>query len=192
VVDPEGNPVAGIDVFAAPLSGMLRGSETNEEGYFSIKGVKAGTYEVYTQEKDGPICPACPFYSGELPTRSVATVSVLTDQVIPNILLEPAPKLAKLRGRVLDAETNEPIVGSQIILRRVDNPDYGYKEGVDENGDFDITVPLVPLRIEAVSGQHAEWNYVRNDLPRVPGRVDSLKLNRGESRKLEIRLRKKA
>jgi len=64
---------------------------------------------------------------------------------------------------------------SQIILRRVDNPDYSLTEGLDENGDFDIFVTLVPITIEVVSEQHAQWTYVRNDCQRVPGRVDSLK-----------------
>jgi hypothetical protein len=147
---------------------------------------------VYTHEKDGPLYPWSPFYSGGLPTQSFATVSVLKGHVTSNIVLETAPKLAKLTGRVLDAETNEPIVDSQIILRRADNPDYYYKTGPDEKGDFVIPVPLVPITIEVVSGQHAQWNYVRNDLSRMLGRVDSLKLNRGESRRLEVRLRKKA
>jgi hypothetical protein len=190
VVDPEGNPVAEIEVVAAKLSGMLLGSKTDKDGYFFITGVGEGTYEVYTSEKNGPSCPTCPFYASGLPSHFSATVSVLKGQVNPNVVLEPAPKLAKLTGRVLDAETNEPAGASQIILRRVDMPDYYHKEGPDENGDFDIPVPLVPFTIEVVSEKHAQWNYVRNDLPRVPGRVDSLKLNRGETRKLEVRLRK--
>ena len=191
VVDGQGNPVEAIEVFAAPTSGILLGSQTNKEGYFSITGLDEGTYQVYTREKDGPCCPWSPFYSGGLPTQSVATVTVLKDQIAPHIVLETAPKLARLTGRVLDSQTNEPILDSQIILRRVDNPDYYYKTGPHEKGDFVIPVPLVPITIEVVSEQHERWNYVRDDLPRVATRVDSIKLNRGESRKLEVRLRKR-
>jgi hypothetical protein len=43
VVDRQGNPVEAIDVFAAPTSGILRGSQTNKEGYFSITGLGEGT-----------------------------------------------------------------------------------------------------------------------------------------------------
>jgi hypothetical protein len=190
-VDPLGNPAEAIDVFASPASsGMLRGSQTNKEGYFSITGLKEGTYEVYTNGKDDPSCPWCQFISGGLPMRSVATVTVVEGQVTSNIVLETPPKLAKLTGIVLDAETNEPIVDSEIILRRVDNPAYYHKTGSHEKGDFDITVPLVPITIEVVSEGYKPWNYVRSDLPIVLTRVDSLKLNRGESRKLEVRLRK--
>jgi hypothetical protein len=91
VVDPEGNPIAEIQVVAAPLSGMLLGSKTNEDGYFYFTGLGEGTYEVYTSEKNGPSCPTCPFYASGLPSHFFATVSVLKGQVNPNVVLEPAP-----------------------------------------------------------------------------------------------------
>jgi hypothetical protein len=190
VLDRQGNPVQAIKVIAAPLKGLVLASTTDKEGHFSIKDVGAGTYEVYIREKDGPRWPADPFYSGGLPTPSAAIVNVLKGQVTSNIVLQTVPKSAKLTGIILDAETNKTVATSRITVRRVDNPDYYIEMGPDEWGHFEIAVPTVPITIEVLSPQHAQWNYVRNDLPRVPGRVDSLKLNRGESRKLEVRLRK--
>jgi hypothetical protein len=190
VVDSRGNPAEAIDVIAVRSpKGILLTSKTDKDGYFSIKELSAGNYKVYTQDKDGPTCPLCPFYSGGLPTPSAATVSVHEGQLASNIVLQAPPRLAKLTGRVLDAETNQPILASRITLRRTD-PDIYYELGLDENGHFDISVPLVPFTIEVVSPQHFRWNYVRADLPRVLTRVDSLKLNRGEIRKLEVRLKR--
>ena len=193
VMDRQGNAVAGIEVIAdsgGPSAGPLPKSLTDEKGHFLIKVMEAGTYQVYAVEKDDRICPTCLFYTGGYLPPHVETVSVLEGQT-SNIVFEKPPKSAKLTGRVLDAETNEPIVDSRITLRRVDNPDYHLEIGPDEKGHFVIPVPSVPVTMEVVSPQHVPWNYVRNDLPRVRMRVDSLKLNRGESRKLEVRLRKR-
>jgi hypothetical protein len=138
----------------------------------------AGTYEVYAVEKDGPICPTYLFSSGGSPPKHVATVSVLERQMTANVLQKP-PKSAKLIGRVVDAETKEPIVASRITLRRLDNPDYFFETGPDEKGIFIIPVPLVPVTMEVLSPTYEQWNYRRADLPFVLTRVDSIKLNRG-------------
>jgi hypothetical protein len=192
VLDPQGNPVQAIKVIAAPLKGLVLASTTDKEGHFSIKEVGTGMYEVYVREKDGPRWPASPFYSGGLPTPSAAMVNVLKSQITSNVVLQTAPKSGKLTGTILDAETNKTVATSRITLRRVDNPDSYIEIGPDEWGHFEIAVPTVPITIEVLSQQHAPWNYIRTDLRRVLGRVDSLKLNRGESRKLDIRLLKKA
>lgn len=197
VMDHQGNPAAGVDVIAmssgqGPRAGALLKSRTDKEGYFIIKGMPAGTYEVYALEKDGPICPTCLFSSGGSPPQHVATESVLEGRITLNIVLQKPPKSAKLMGRVVDAETKEPIVASRITLRRMDNPDYFFETGPDEKGNFIIPVPTVAVTMEVRSPGYEQWNYVREDLPLVLTRVDSLKLNRGESRKLEVRLRKKA
>jgi hypothetical protein len=194
VMDRQGNPVAGIEVIAdngGPSAGPLPKSWTDKEGHFLIKVRLAGTYEVYAVEKDDRICPTCPFYSGGITPPHVAIVSVLEGQT-SNIVLEKPPKLPKITGRVFDAETNEAIVGSRITLRRADYPDYYLQMGPDEKGYFVILVPPAAVTVEVTSPGYEPWNYVRDDLKRVPMRVGSLKLNQGESRKLEVRLRRKA
>lgn len=193
VLDRRGNPVEAVDVIAVRSpKGLLLTAKTNKEGYFSIKGLRAGMYEVFTKEENGPTCPSCLFYSGGLPTEYVATVSLVEGQGTANIVLQAAPKLAKLTGKIIDAETGEPLVASRITFRRTDNPDYYLETGPDEDGNFVIPLPLVPVTVEVVSPGYGSWHYVRDDLPPVLMRVDSLKLNRGESRKLEVRLRRKA
>jgi hypothetical protein len=195
VVDRRGSPVAGVEVVAMISDGRsepgpLLKARTDKEGQFSIKGMPAGTYEVYVQQKDGPICPSCLFYSGGLRPDTITSATVVEGQVISNILLQNPPKSAKITGRISDGLTDEP-VSSRITLRRADNPSYYLETGTDEKGNFAIAMPLAPVTMEVESPGYGRWNYVRDDVPRGRADANSLKLNPGEARKLEVRLRKK-
>ena len=195
VVDRRGSPVAGVEVVASisderSKPGPLLKARTDKEGQFSIKEMSAGTYEVYVQQKDGPICPSCLFYSGGLRPDTVTSVTVVDGQVTSNISLQNPPKSAKITGRISDGLTDEPIP-SRITLRRVDNPGYYLETVTDEKGNFAVAMPLVPVTMEVESPGYGRWNYVKEDVPRGRADTNSLKLNPGEARKLEVRLRKK-
>jgi hypothetical protein len=97
-------------------------------------------------------------------------------------------KAATIEGTVKDDLTNQVIRRATITLRLADNPDLLYRTSTDEMnpGKFKIVVPTVAFRIEMESPGYEAWTYGNNGLQ------GSIGLNRGESRKLSIALRKKA
>ncbi|HYW78650.1 MAG TPA: carboxypeptidase-like regulatory domain-containing protein [Thermoguttaceae bacterium] len=52
VVDPTGKPVAGVAVSVRRLEQEVATTTTNRSGYFSVRGLQGGTYEITT----GPSC----------------------------------------------------------------------------------------------------------------------------------------
>jgi Carboxypeptidase regulatory-like domain len=115
---------------------------------------------------------------------------VLERESPPSIVLQVAPKLGKLEGRVYDDKTNKPVIASRITLRRIDNPDYYMETGPDEKGSFTIPLPPVPLTIEVSASGYKSWIYVNKTLPIGHQEANSLILGRGDSKKLEIGLHK--
>lgn len=194
VTDSQGNPVVGIEVVAdngGPSAGPLPKAWTDNRGHFLIRLMLAGTYRVYALHRQDNSSPLSLFDSAGITPPHVLTVNVLDGQAA-TIALEVPPKSSKLVGRVVDAQTNEAVIESRITFRRVDNPDYFLQTGVGEEGNFSISVPPVAITMEVSSPAHETWNYSREGRSVGPARLDSLKLKQGESRRLEVRLRRKA
>jgi hypothetical protein len=189
VIDFRGKPADGAEVIAMRSGpGALLRTRPDEEGRFSFIGILAGEYTVFFRKKDGPINPKSPFMTGgTLPPEDIlASVQVFEGRMTSGIVIKTGSQWPKLSGKVLDAETNEPIVNSQITLRRVDHPDYYLKFGSDEKGSFTRAVPSVPITVEVVAAGYETWTYP-ND---VPGNLpDLLRVNIGETKSLTIKLR---
>ena len=133
VVNLEGRPIAGADVFAVSTRGS-RGPRphtlTNAQGNFTIGGLEAGTYFMEARkESEGYASTVDSFPSHRF--TQVPRIVLLENQVVSAVILRFGPKSAILTGQVIDAKTKKP-VEADIILRRADNPKYFYSTGPND------------------------------------------------------------
>lgn len=191
VEDEDGRPVSGATIYARRvdlIKGIEPSANSDKEGRFLIKNLAAGTYTVYG-EKEADDYPSTnsAFYSAN--STPPVRAEVVEGQVSRGIRVQLGPKAARLVVRTLDATINRPIKNLenvQITLRREDNPNYSYSTGPNTEGEFSIPVPPVPLTIEVSAPGYEPWTYSEEGKAR-PG---SLKLNPGETKRLDIALRR--
>ena len=193
VINAEGQPVAGAEVYAEDFksSGRIRHVVfTNKEGNFILDKVAPGDYTVYgSKEADGYLHTDSLFHlDGYTPD---ARATVFENQVTSNITVQLGPKAAFLVGRIIDATTNQPINNASITLRRIDNPAAFLLTGpsnpeVNGKGGFKLLVPPVPFTIEVKAPGYEDWTYSSDGTSK---RKDALHLMREETKKLTIALR---
>jgi Carboxypeptidase regulatory-like domain len=177
VVDAEGQPVAGVRVYAFRddfVKGILPAFYTDEHGKFLIKNLTAGIYTVQaTKEQDGYPDTDSPFLSGPItPPR----VNVVDQQTTRGVIVQLGPKISRLVGRVMDAVTHRSIINAKIIISRVDNPTIKSVTDLDQseaklspnirlppaaraNGTFNIPVPSAEIKIKVSALGYEDWYY---------------------------------
>ena len=194
VLDVDGRPVSGVRVAVADTAftptGPLPTSVTDKQGKFLVKNLPAGAYNLYTEkEEDG--YPFSMYAFTNVNPNYTPTATVTEGQITSDVVIHLGPKAAKLIVRVVDSTTGRRINNAQLMLRRVDNPAYRFLAKIDKHQTqeaLEILVPPVPFTIEVSSPDYETWVYSKDGHNK---RADSLKVNRGEARKFEIRLRPK-
>lgn len=193
VLNAEGQPVAGAKVFAeseGALTGISPSSRTDDNGNYRIEVGQPGTYKVFgSKEEDGYPLTISGFHQEG--TNHIPTVSVLREQVVLDIVVQLGAKAASIEGLITDVITNRTIDKAVITLRRADNPEIYYMIGADEEkkeGRFSSLVPSVPITIEVSAPGYEAWAYSKDGLNK---HSDSLKVNRGETKKLTVSLHRK-
>jgi hypothetical protein len=153
VVDADGQPVSGAEVYALKsdfTTGKIPTAHTDKDGTFLITGLKPGVYTISAgKEEDGYARTDSPFHSTGL--TAAPQVDVNEAQTTSGVVVCFGPKAAKLVGSLVDASTNKLIKDPQsaeIVLRRIDHPDYSYSTAPSLQGVFEILVPPVPLTAE--------------------------------------------
>lgn len=158
VVDSDGAPLASVLATLEALDATNDSSQgmgstrrpTNEEGRFEIDNVTAGRYALLV---------ATPGYRAQ---RLPVELQAGQHKQLADVTLEPAPELS---GRVVDAETGEPIEGAQ--LRVLDPPGVGGAV-TDVDGTFYLTAALeAPMLVEIIAS-----GYARNRVSIPPTAVD--------------------
>ena len=161
VLKPDGQPVSQAIVFAEGenfIKGLMPFTKTDEQGRFVIKRLEPRTYKVYaSKEEDGYPSATSAFHTGGAVV--IPQVSVSEGQVTSNVVVYLAPKAAKLIARVEDAATRRPVKDAQITLRRVDNPNFYFITGPDQQGKAKILVPAAPITVE-VSAPRQETKHI--------------------------------
>jgi hypothetical protein len=160
VVDANGLPTAGVTVFAYPdsLHGKLPSSTSDARGRFTIVVSKAGPYVISTSKTgDGYPHSLDPFYnpSGE----SLAQILVEESRPPQFVTILLGPKVGKVVGKVVDAETNRPIEDFQIRLCRTEAPNYCHRHSVKTpRGLLEFLVPSAPFTIQIFAAGYRDWN----------------------------------
>jgi hypothetical protein len=193
VINADGDPVAGVKVFAesdSANSSRVATGFTDEGGNFKIEVEGPGVYTVYgSKESDGYPLTISGFHQegvGQIPK-----VTLAQNQVMRDVVVQLGRKAGHVEGVISDAATRRPIRKATITLRRADNPELCYIIGAaeeKENGRFSVLVPDVPFTIEVSAVGYEAWTYSTNGRDDRP---EPLTVTRAETKKLVVRLRAK-
>lgn len=184
VLDGNGQPVVGAQVTLDEVnswgSTVLPIATTDEHGEFSFPELPAAEYKVNAgKEKDG--YPNTRFELYSTGDEVVPQVTVYAGQVTSDVVVRFGPKAPKIVGKVVDAETGEPVENAVIVISRLGEPGSRLMTGTnkeDEKGGFALLVPPVPVMVE-ISAPGYEKKQ-----------INSLQLSRGEARHIDIPLRR--
>jgi hypothetical protein len=189
VVNSYGGAEAGARVFAdldSVLTGMIMETTSDSEGHFSIPIRSLGNYTVYgSKEEDGYPLTISGFHQQVRPDQ-IPRINVTEPKTVTDVTLQLGDKAATLDGNIEDGDSDQAVQEATIILRRTDNPALLYRTSSDafNPGQFKVVVPTAPFTIEIESQGYEPWKY------QIEGLESSLKLARGESKHLFIKLRK--
>jgi len=189
VINAAGQPVAGAKVFAELDNGGLTSISTglsDRNGNFSIKVRELGHYTVFgSKEEDGYPLTVSGFHQqvslAEIPKLNITEVKDIT-----NVVLQLGERVGRIQGTMKDAVTGQSVNKTTITLRRADNPELVYRTSTEESGTFNVLVPPVPVTVEVQSPGYEKWTYGHDGRPSS----QTIKLNRDETRDLQIALRK--
>jgi len=191
VLDADGQPVAGATVELRPDSrsvtpDTLPVARTDERGRFFLDGLVPGEHTLYASKEDAgyPSAYQAFFIAGD---TALPKVSVLDRQVAGGIVVRLGPKAARLRARVLDGRTGQPVEEAEVVLMRDDRQDISMSFGINpDDGSFDRLIPSLPLRLKVQAPGYDDW-YYGEDGSRENSRV--LLLRNDAVEELTIRLR---
>lgn len=187
VLNDAGQPVAGATVYADSINfegGRMPSTRTDAQGRFRFNNLKNGLYRIYAEkEEDGYASPVSAFHSGD--AGGISLVNVYEQQATADTTIFLRPKSARITGQIVNLLTRKAIKGAQIILRRVDNPDYSYSTAADANGRINILVPSEPFTIEVLAEGYKKWRYKSADAVNA---TDALALTPASTKNLSIAL----
>jgi hypothetical protein len=186
VLNAEGQPVAGAEVYAdrtmSPM-GKRPSARTDENGVFLIRDLRPGTYTVSAaKEADGYPPTDSSLYSNGF-VASAPEVAVYEQQTTSDVIVYLTQKAAKLKGKIVDDISGEPIQEIQVTLCRLDMPDRCLSTGgniEDVKGAFELLTPSVPFTIEVSAPGYKIRRY----------KIDSTQLRTDAPKELNFALRR--
>ncbi len=121
-----------------PVSGIPAVQTDSNSGLYFIGNVPSGNYYVYFSAGPGYQSQ----YYNNVPTISGATQLVVTNGSSTNgvnALLVAAPNTGTIVGRVVNASTEQPVVGALVELYSTNNSPLGNSVFTTSSGDFQIS-----------------------------------------------------
>jgi carboxypeptidase family protein len=172
VLDAEGRPVGQAKVEAEdihrPQAGIIPTTTTTEYGTFTLCDLSPGSYTVVaSKEQDYYPNPLYTFYSDG---KSLPEVPLKTNENLENIVVRLGPRGARLKGRIIDAVTGDPVItkepqsGPPISKANIDfyeakNPQPYMGMGTNIEGEFNVLVPIKPFRMKVSAPGYKTWYY---------------------------------
>ena len=170
VVDEEGRPLAGAAVEIRPVdqtivAGALPVAYTDDAGKFFLDGIAPGTHMIYaSKEEENYPATFLAFFVAD-PT-SIPKVTVYDRQVTEGTIVRLGPKAARLVGRIVDAQTGQPVEEAEIVLYREDNADNYFSFGLNmDAGRFQRLIPPIGFRMKVSSPGYEDWFYGQDETP---------------------------
>lgn len=193
VINAAGEAVAGAKVFVESDDSEARIAMgvSDKAGNFSIRLRQIGNYTVYgSKEEDGYPLTVSGFHQ-QVPLDQIPKLHITEFKTVQNVILQLGQSAATIEPAIADSVTGQKIQRATITLRRADNPDLLYRTSTHEenSGKLIVVVPTEPFTMTVDSPGYETWTYgddgTRARKPR------SMKLNRGELKKLQVSLRKR-
>lgn len=186
VLNAEGQPVADAEVYAdSTLSPMGKrpSARTDEHGVFLIRDLRSGTYTVSaSKEADGYPSNDSSLYSDGF-VATAQEVAVYEQQKTSDVIVNLTRKAAKLKGKIVDDISGEPIEEIQLTLCRSDAPDKCLSTGgniEDLKGAFELLTPSTPFTLEVSAPGYKIRRY----------RIDATRLRTDTPEELNVALRR--
>jgi hypothetical protein len=183
-INAAGQAVAGAKVFVDTDnagSGRVFTGLSDGNGRFSIELSELGNYTVYgSKEEDGYPLTVSGFHK-QVPLDQIPKLRITERNTVQKVTLQLGQSAAWIEGTVTASTGGKGVRDASITLRRADNPGLLYRTSTDgtPSGKFNIVVPTDPFTLTVESPGFHTWTS--------PG---SMKLNRGEVRKVQVGLRK--
>jgi hypothetical protein len=176
VLDHAGKPVAAAVVkatFTGSFDGIVPSAETDSSGRFAIKHLSFGEYFVTaSKEQDNYPDESNGFYTGL--HASPTTVVLDVNHVRQTATVHLGTKAAVISGRVVDAQTGEPVEPC-VEFRRKDNPSITWSGSGLLKSSFHLLVPAnTEFSMVVWQRGYEPWFY-RHDPGGALLRVDSEK-----------------
>jgi hypothetical protein len=185
VLDLQGKPIPGADVYALPEVDMrilAASATTDSTGKFTLQSLQPGGYFVYAyKESDGYPNGFFRFLTAPGGQTQVAA-KVEAGKVTTGVTMRLA-KFAHLKVHITDEKGN--LLGGGITFTREDQPgDYG----MGTSGEVSMLVPPVPFRLTIDSDGYESWHYGGAN---YAGKAGLIALKPDQTLTLDVRLRKK-
>lgn len=193
VINAAGEAVPGAKVIVESddLEARTASDVSDKEGNFSIKLRQVGNYTVYgSKEEDGYPLTVSAFHQ-QVTLDQIPKLRITEPKTVQNVILQLGQSAATVEGTIADSITDQKVPGATITLRRADNPELLYRTSTDYEhpGTFKVVVPTDPFTMTVESPGFEAWTYGDDD--GNPARIPrTMKLNRGELKKLQVALRK--
>jgi len=118
-------------------------------------------------------------------------VIVNARQATRDVIIRLGQKVGMIFGRVVDAETHQPVGDASITLRRIDKSSIyittgANEEGADGTGKFKILAPLTPFTIEVEAPGYETWTYSDDNTGK---HTSPTQITKGQKKELTIALR---
>jgi Carboxypeptidase regulatory-like domain len=186
VLDQQGKPIPGADVYALPEEDMRRpvaSTTTDSAGRFLLRDLPAARVYIYAyKESDGYPNGFAAFFA--LPNdQSLVVVKVEAGQTT-TITIKRGARSAHLKVHITDENGNR--MGAGLTLTREDQGGENYSMGTD--GEISMLVPPVPFRVTVDADGYEPWHYGGANWQ---GKAGLITLKSGQTLSLAVRLRKK-
>jgi hypothetical protein len=186
VLDEQGQPVKNIGVQALleRTGKYMPGANSDDEGRFQIKGLEAGTYDIFG-ESDADAYPntAIPFYSSAEPEKA----KLEGDDLSATVVLHLGPRAGILTGTVIDQATGKTVISRynlHFTLKRLSYPDQSIE--IMNPPNFRLLIPPgVRVALEVSADGYKPWFYAD---PLNPAEHLPLRLESGQEMTLVITL----
>lgn len=161
VLSENGKPLAGANVSTSLVGKSMPGVKTfavtDEYGAFLLDHVRLGLNMIHVQKDDaGYPDSSFAFFAGDI--AAIPTVLVEEGKVSRNVLVKMDSQGANLTGRIVDSETGKPVVSARIKFVR-EHTNAFVSIGPDINGNFDVSVPSRPFRMEVSATGYRTWAF---------------------------------
>jgi hypothetical protein len=200
VVDPDGKPVAGAQVYVGgtrayaegkngpPLNSRNNETTTNANGDFVLDRVIPNKKVVIHAYNDTDYYAFVMWAFNLPPKLERPEVEVKPGQTVTGVAVRLTQRAGQLHLYVRDAKTKELVHGIGFLLCR-EPTEGGYCTGGSGSSDFVEPVPVgvgISIKIEADNGHHKKWKYRDPKTGSLYFRAKS-----GETETMNVYLRKK-
>ena len=162
VIDENGQPTPNAEVAflseECAVTGIEPTATSDTAGKFRLSGVPLGINGVYAS-KSGAGYPDARFAIYLDDPSTILKVVVRPDETVSNVVVRLAKRAEVVTGKIVDAETLQPILASRITISKPDDAHIMLSIGPDSGGGFRLMVPPRPTKFVISAPGYETWLF---------------------------------